>query len=182
MISALGARRRETIEKSLSNMCATAHTAPDIFSKPALCTQRTDAVEGGGLNTWRAKQVLRRRFAPSKPPKKASRHPPERIGAARQGERIAGSQLTMPPHIELRSSPLAVELSVILDVLADVDFDLACSSQQATITRRLHDLMTRDRQGLGRAIGMLRELAARQQQEAERVVPEHGTGVVASSR
>ena len=88
----------------------------------------------------------------------------------------------MPPYIDLRSSPLAVELSVILDVLADVDFDLACSSEQATITRRLHDLMTRDRQGLGRAIGMLRELAARQQQEAERVVPEHGTGMVASSR
>ena len=41
----------------------------------------------------------------------------------------------MPPNIDLRSSPLAVELSVILDVLADVDFDLACSSQQATITR-----------------------------------------------
>lgn len=88
----------------------------------------------------------------------------------------------MPPNIDLRSSPLAVELSVILDGLADVDFDLACSSDHATITRRLHDLMTHDRQGLGRAIDMLRELAARQQQEAERVVPEHGTGGVASSR
>ncbi len=88
----------------------------------------------------------------------------------------------MPPTIDLRLSPLNVELSLILDVLADIDCDLACSSEQATITRRLHDLMMRDRQGLRRAIGMLKELVARHQPEAERIFPEQGTSVIASSR
>ncbi len=99
----------------------------------------------------------------------------------------------MPPNIDLHSSPLAVELSGILDVLADIDCDLACSSEQETITRRLHDLMMRDRQGLERAIDMLKQFAARHQQygysafhdasrEAEGIGPEYRTNVIASSR
>ncbi len=99
------------------------------------------------------------------PSKKACRHPPIDGRATREGERIAGTHFTMPPNIDLRLSPLTVGLYEILDVLVAIGFDLARSSEKETITRPLNDLMTRDRQGLELASRMLRELAARHEQD-----------------
>ena len=93
----------------------------------------------------------------------------------------------MPSDIDLRLSPFTAELYVILDVLVAIGFDLARSSEQETITRPLNDVITRDRHGLELASRMIKELAARHEQDlgggfGQYALGEQKTNLVASSR
>jgi hypothetical protein len=64
--------------------------------------------------------------------------------------------------LELRASPLAAELYAVIDVLVAVGFDLEQRDAQNTDAARGDARLTREREGLGTALCMLADLAARQ--------------------